>query len=230
MISLKLLIYLSIGTVMMMIPILMYTHWYKIQMWKSIPIAVLLTISGTVGTYILYYIENHWIGGTSFYGAVFLVPVLFLLVARLVKEKYSDLLDMCAPAECIMLVIMKIQCQISGCCAGKELFLLDGTTMVRFPSQIAELINALVIFLLLICLARKKHFRGGQYPLYMIVYGSSRFVLNFFRENNTVYAMGLPAGAFWSVWSVLLGGIALLIWYNRKKTSNMQTQKDDCCE
>lgn len=214
MISAKLILYVSIGTVAMLIPILLQSAWQKLRLWKSVLLAVILTVTGTIGTYILFFIENHWIGGTSFYGAVFFVPVAFLAVAKVLKESYPCVMDLCAPAECAMLVIMKIQCLLSGCCGGRILF---GET--RFPSQLAELLNALLIMVVLLLMARKKPGRGDLYPMYMVIYGCSRFVLNLLREKQDVFCMGLPAGNFWSVIAVACG-IAWLLYYRRKQANN----------
>ena len=205
----KLLIYLSIGTTVMLFPVLLQSRWQKLKLWKSLLLTPVLTAAGTVGTMILFFIENHWIGGTSFYGAVFFVPVVFLGVAKLLREPYRKIMDLCAPAECAMLVVMKIQCLISGCCHGRTLCELSSGTALRFPSQWAELINALVIMFVLLLLAKKKPCRGDLFPMYMVIYGCSRFVLNLLRADLSVFLIGLPAGNFWSVVSVLIGGIWL---------------------
>lgn len=210
MVSLKLLIYLSIGTLVMLLPILMQVKLYGIKVWKSIPIAIVLTISGTIGTYIWFYIENHWIGGTSFYGAVFVVPVIFIGVAKVLKLPYWKLLDISAPAECAMLMVMKIQCLISGCCSGMELFITEAGTKVFFPSQIMEFLNAFIIMVILLLLSRKGKHKDKIYPLYMIVYGVTRFILNIFRESKAVFLLGMTAGAMWSICSLMIGTILLL--------------------
>ena len=215
MISLTLIRYVSIGTIAMLLPVLLLSWWYRIKWYKSLLITFLLTISGTIGTYVLFYIENGWIGGTSFYGAVFLVPVLFIPVAKLVKLPYGTLMDLCAPAECIMLVIMKVQCVIYGCCGGRELSVAGN--VFRFPSQYAEMINAFVLMIVLMLLSRKRGNRGSIYPWYMAIYGVTRFVLNLLRQNNTPFALGLSAGCFWSVWSVIFGTAGLVLWYRKKK-------------
>lgn len=200
----------------MLVPILLQARWYNIPWWKGVVTAVLLTISGTIGTYLLFFVENHWIGGTSFYGAVFIVPVLFLLIFRLIRVPYGALTDLCAPAECIMLAIMKIQCLLGGCCGGKTICFSSGV-QIQFPSQIVELVNALAIFAILFWLSRKKQYRGSLYGWYMVLYGITRFVLNFLRADTSVFAMGLSAGAFWSVWAVLIGAGVLLVWHFRRK-------------
>ena len=50
-------------------------------------VTVWLTITGVFGTMVLAYIEMGTFGGTSFYGAVFLVPVL-MFPAMLMKLCY----------------------------------------------------------------------------------------------------------------------------------------------
>ena len=85
-------------------------------------ISVLLTVSGTLGTFIWYAIESGGFGGRSFYGAVFIVPLLFIPVAYLFRIPYAKLMDLCAPAECMMLVLMKALCLMEGCCGGRVLF------------------------------------------------------------------------------------------------------------
>lgn len=206
----------------MLIPILIQSSWYQIPWIKRFLLAVLLTVCGTVGTYLLFFVENGWIGGTSFYGAVFFVPVGFLLVAKALRISYYDALDLCAPAECIMLAIMKVQCLLSGCCAGRALCVNAQGITVVFPSQIAELINALMIFAVLMILAYRGSFRARLYSLYMLIYGISRFVLNLFRE--TAVENPFPIGNVWSVVSIVIGIVALIIL---KKYGKHNSHSDD---
>ena len=215
MISLNLIIYVSIGTAAMMLPILLQGHWYGIKWWKRVLFALGLTVSGTAGTYLLFFAENGWIGGTSFFGAVFFVPVIFAVASKLFCLRFGRLTDLSAPAECIMLAVMKVQCLLHGCCGGRTMCLANGTEFV-FPSQIVELVNALVIMLILLWMSRKENNRGKLYPLYMIIYGVSRFVLNLFRGGTTPFALGLPAGNVWSLVSIILGVLWLLMLSHRK--------------
>lgn len=210
MVSMKLLLYLSIGTIAMLIPIMIQVAWHEIKLWKSVPIAIALTIAGTAGTYLLFFVENHWVGGTSFYGAVFFVPIIFLMLSKLVRIPYGILIDMCAPAECAMLVIMKIQCFVSGCCSGKALYVNSMGETVYFPSQVIELIVAGLIGAILMILVYRKKNTGCIYSLYMIIYGASRLILNTFRADQTSFLLGMPPGHIWSILSVLLGSIWLI--------------------
>ena len=214
--SMKLILVLAIGTVLMWIPMLILSSQCGIKKWKTVPAAILLTIAGTVGTYIWYYIENQGIG-RSFYGAIFMVPVFFVPVAKILRVPYGSLLDLCAPAECVMLSIMKIQCLIDGCCGGVVLFVNADNVPVCFPSQMVEMGNAVLVFALLMILAYRKQNRAMIYPWYAVIYGISRLVLNQFRANTSPFFLGMAPGTLWSLCAIILGGGALICCRRLKK-------------
>lgn len=214
--STTVIIILFIGTLAMMVPMYIQARKYGIAKWKIIPLAFILTIIGTLGTYAWFFIENLHFGGRSFYGAVFIVPIVFLILPFVIKIPYGQLMDLCAPAECIMLSIMKVQCLVSGCCAGRILYNDELGEIVRFPSQAVELIAAYVIAIALLMMSHKPQHKGKIFPWYLILYGASRFVLNFLREEWQHYDGGLPPyGTIWSVLAVIIG-IVWIISYNKK--------------
>ena len=180
----KTIIALSVGTVAMLILMLIIGIRYRLKLWKCVPVALILTITGTIGTYIWFFVENSWFGGRSYYGAVFIVPIAFIAISRLMRIPYGEILDLCAPSECVMLAIMKYQCFIDGCCGGRVMFYTHEGTEVLFPSQIVELVNALVLMLVLMIMVFVPKFRGKIYPWYLVLYGTTRFILNWFRADN----------------------------------------------
>lgn len=194
----------------MLVPILVQGSWYQLKLWKRFVLAVLLTAAGTIGTYLLFFVENGKIGGISFYGAVFFVPIIFLLIAKILREPYKCLMDICAVAECAMLAIMKVQCVQNGCCSGK-IFTISDRVSILFPSQIAEMINGTILLVILLILSRNKKYQGSIYPLYMLLYGTTRFILNLFRADQSVFLIGLTAGSLWSLISVGIGFIWMLL-------------------
>lgn len=208
---------LMLGTGLMMIPVLIVSICYRIQWWKSIPLSICLTAIGTIGTYLLFYVENGEAGGISFYGAVFLIPAGFWLVSKVLCVSYGQALDCCAPAVCVMLALMKTQCLMTGCCGGKVLYINDLGKEVVFPSQIAELVNALVLMVILLFLVYKRNHVGRIYPIYMVTYGITRFVLNLFRANQSVFLLGMAPGNFWSIISIMIG-LAWLLFCRKKET------------
>ena len=224
--NLKTIIVLSIGTLAMLVLIAILMKRYKIDVWKSIPVSVMLTVTGTIGTYIWFFIEASWFGGRSYYGAVFIVPIVFYFVAKLMKIPHEELLDFCAPAECVMLAIMKYQCLVDGCCAGKVLRVLEDGTEVLFPSQIVELINAFAIMLILMTMGVLKKQHGKIYGWYLLIYGATRFALNLFRAESDPLLAGLPAGNLWSLIAVAIG-IFWVCGYKIKIAKKSKTEQTE---
>ena len=103
--------FLVIGTVMMFITLRFAAKAYDINpLWKILITAVALLGTGVLGAFSMFWIESGRWGGRSFYGAVFLVPVLMFPVSKVLKIRYGDMMDICAPAGCIMSAILKVKC------------------------------------------------------------------------------------------------------------------------
>lgn len=182
-----------------------------IAVWKMAIVALLILITGVSGSMILAYIELGEFGGTSFYGAVFLVPLL-MFPAVLLKISHKDILNLSAPAECAMLVVMRFDCIDKGCCFGRYLPGLG----FQFPSQISEMVVGVAIFFVLLRM-HKKDRRVQLYPWYMILYGVCRFILQGFRYGGTdPWVLGLSQGHFWSLISIAIGITWLLVSKARK--------------
>ncbi len=199
---------LAVGTIAMAVVMLLPCCWQVgIPTWKALFSAAVLTVLGVLGAKLMFLLESGFWAGTSFYGAVFFPPLLMVLLALLLRVPPLDLLDLCAPAECVMLAILKVQCAVNGCCGGMLLTITADGTYIRFPSQIVELFNALALMIVLLHFIHKGVWRGRIYPMYMLLYGITRFVLNLLRD-TTPFLLGLPAGNFWSLISIMIA----LIW------------------
>lgn len=203
---------ISLGAVAMFVSMVLRKKQFpQVALWKMIVLTVWLTITGVLGTMILAFIETGTFGGTSFYGAVLMVPVL-IMPAMLMKITYKDILNLCAPAECAMLLIMRFDCLDKGCCFGKYLPKLG----FQFPSQITEMIVALAVMIVLVRMHRKNS-QIQLYPWYMIMYGILRFCIQGLRYGGTnPWILGLSAGHFWSLVSITIGVIWLLLSKERK--------------
>lgn len=224
----KLPLFLAVGTALMALPIVWVGRLYKQPIWKLLIATVLLTLVGTAGTLLMAYIEQGSFGGLSYYGAVFLVPIAFAIVAFLLWMPYAKLLDLCAMGECMMLALMRVNCLISGCCAGRTLWTMKDGTVVRFPNQIAELVISLLLLALLIYWAYRQPQRcGSLYAWYMVLYGSIRFVLNFMREEWELWdpSKRFPMATIWSIIAVAIG-VTWLLCRNRRKAKMASAAED----
>ena len=212
-----LLIYLSVGTVLMILLALLRRDIYRVPVWKSIVSMLFLTVMGVLGTFILYFVENGSWGGQSYFGAVLFTPILLIPIAWTLKIPYRQFLDYCAPAECAMLAVAKINCAIVGCCYGRHLITLPSGKQLMFPSALIECVAAFILILILCRMEMYSKNRNCIYFWYMLFYGALRFILNSFRGGLVPYVWILPAGHFWALVSMVIGAVLLWIQYRSKK-------------
>lgn len=200
-----------------MLALILYTgiHYYEIPVWKLLITAVFLSISGILGTKFLNWIESGRWGGTSFFGCLFFAPIIMIPLARYLRVKVGELLDVCTPAGCIMLVILKVNCWVSGCCKGVALQTLSDGSVTRFPSQIIEGINGLIMLFLILHNMSKNRYRGILYPWAMVYYGTTRFLLNLLRDTKPLIWI-IPGGNLWGLVSIAIG-IATIFFYKKEK-------------
>lgn len=188
-------------------------RYLKTDAWKTAVLSVVLAGAGYGGAKLMYMIEaGGSTAGRSFFGALLFVPPLMVLAAWLLRMPPGDALDLCAPGECIMLALLKVKCIQDGCCYGRVLT-ADG---VRFPSQIVEMLHALLLCAVLLMMIRKGKNRGRVYAWYMILYGAGRFLLNLLRE-TAPFLWILSAGNFWSLVAMAVG--CAWLYLLKKKTA-----------
>lgn len=218
----RLILLIILGTILMTLVMLYCKKQYNISPIKCILASCLLTIAGVLSVMFMFFIENGKWGGLSFFGAVFFVPVFLYFFSDLLRIKYLDYLDIAAPSVCTMLAVMKINCMIAGCCGGKILYYDENNNPITFPSRLCEMITALIIGVVLIILIKKDKLKGKCYPLFMILYGITRFVLNIFRDTED-FIFGLGIGNMWAIISLIIGlcwlVIALLLPLKKQKNN-----------
>lgn len=190
------------------------------KIWKIFPLTVLLTVVELAGTMVLFYIENGYFGGMSYYGGILLMPLFCIGVAFLFRIPYSTLMDMCGAAAGGMLAVMRLQCVYFGCCNGITIQ-LSADKSFAFPSPIVELITVLILMVIVLIIGKNPKFKGKLYPIYLILYGVTRFALNWFRAGNSPFVLGLPHGNFWSIVAVLVACIWLVILAKLEKKKNI---------
>lgn len=208
--------FLGLGTLAMILVNMFRTHQLGISRIKLILMTLYLTVVGVIGTMIMYFIESggQW-GGQSYYGAVFFIPILFIPIAPIFLIRYSVAMDFCAISVTTMLTVMKLDCMKNGCCSGMALGVHDFGEIYYFPSALVESINSFVILVILFMLERKGIMKNKLYPSYMIIYGVTRFILNYFRYDQTKLIFNLTGGQFWSLCSIVLGAGAYFYISNR---------------
>ena len=154
---------------------------------------------------------------TAFLGAG-IMGILYCFKHKIPIWRIADAASLPAAAT---VVIGRIGCFLNGCCYGtvSDSFLavhfpFDRIGITRHPTQLYYSFGALCI-LLILYLIEKKVFQPFQrkiegailWPLFMILYGSLRFFVDFLRVGDRIY--GLRTGQIVG-FAVILGGMAWL--------------------
>ena len=197
-------LYILTGTVLMAGITFLFRKTYQLSVLKASLAPLCLTLAGVASVLLMFFIENGRFGGISFFGAVFFVPILLFPFALLLKIRYRSYLDVAAPCVCAMLTVMKFNCIRAGCCAGMILRHNEQGEPIRFPSQISEMILAALIAVILCVFIKTNLLTDRIYPMFMVLYGATRFVMNLLRETTEV-AFGLAIGNIWAILSFLIG-------------------------
>lgn len=145
------------------------------------------------------------------------VPLLTMALARLMRDDWRRMMDFMTPAFPLTQVVAKISCCFAGCCFGfpMEHGLWNPVFgMTLFPVQLLESLVALIVTCLCVLLARRTNYRadGRMYPAFLILFGSTRFFLEFLRVNIKVFWL-VSELALWALVMVIAGAV----WLARKK-------------
>ncbi|MCA1632743.1 MAG: prolipoprotein diacylglyceryl transferase [Acidobacteria bacterium] len=173
--------------------------------------------------------------GGVFYGGFLggLAAAVFLM--RRYGMPFWKTTDAFAPALALGQSIGRVGCFAAGCCWGKECALPWGVEFTErghevtgvptgvhlHPTQLYESGAALLIFLFLVWLHRRKRFDGQVLLSYAVLYGAARFTIEFFRDDPRGDILGLTSLTGLSTSQLIsllvgLGGLVLLVLRRRR--------------
>ncbi len=175
-----------------------------------------------------------WEGGATLYGGLILTVLLSYFFAAKRHLKFLQIADVISPSIALGIMFTRTGCFLSGCCYGKPtsmpwgVHFPDGCAADYYSRQMAESLSlssvnlhptqlyaslyGLIIFLLLLLFERHVNKRGGTFGAFLVLYGISRFALDFFRfyEENMRVFIGLTLNQLLSVGLLVLGVVLLL--------------------
>ena len=145
--------------------------------------------------------------GGVFYGGLLASAATAVLLVRRFRLPWWRTADAFAPAIALGQSIGRQGCFAAGCCWGKPTALPWGvrfserghevtgvpTGVALHPTQLYESAAALLIFLLLLWLHRRKRFDGQVVLAYGALYAGARFAIEFFRDDPRGDVFGLTS-------------------------------------
>ena len=185
---------------------------------KILDLSFFIIISAIVGSRLLYVVINYtyyldhplaffkiWEGGLVFYGGFILAFLTGLWYLKKQQLPFWEMGDLLAPSIAIGQVFGRLGCFAAGCCFGEKTDLPWAVTfshpdslapagVALHPTQLYEALAALVIFLILMLLKGRPSVPGYRILLYLFLYGSVRWGIEFFRGDYR----GTLIGGGWS--------------------------------
>ncbi|MBU0578279.1 prolipoprotein diacylglyceryl transferase [Patescibacteria group bacterium] len=146
-----------------------------------------------------YFIQNPakifavWDGGMSFHGGLILSIIVAYLFCRRQKISFLSVADIAVIPGALALVFTRLANFVNRELVGRviespkwEWLGVDfGDGLLRFPSQLFQSFNALLLFLILLLIFRRKPKKGVLLFSYLALYGLLRFVAEFWRAPDS---------------------------------------------
>lgn len=158
-----------------------------------------------------------------FHGGFIAALVVAVFYMRRQKLAVLPTMDIFGPGVALGQAIGRLGCFAAGCCWGRECDLPWG---VRFrsdfaapvpldktlhPVQLYESFANFLLFALLYKLSQRKHRPGQIIGLYLVIYSTVRFCVEFFRNHEQALVLGLSLTQWISLGLLGLGAVILLI-------------------
>ncbi|MDL5047150.1 prolipoprotein diacylglyceryl transferase [Oscillatoria amoena NRMC-F 0135] len=135
--------------------------------------------------------------GFVFYGSfLFAVPAMLWFFKRNKLPVYP-MLDIMAIVTCLVHLFGRVGCFMAGCCYGLPTASSFGVTFTNpacqakplntplYPTQLMEAGFILLVMIFLLWIRARKQFYGQLFLLYLMLYATGRFVLEYFRGDSS---------------------------------------------
>ena len=180
----------------------------------------------------LWMLLYFWIeSGFTYFGGQHIVcifvyaPLLAIPVAKMLKIGLKEMCFIIAPLFPLNHMVGHLGCFFAGCCRGYESvngqgFYHPAENIFYFPIQPIESAVALAIVIVLVLVAKKKNYYPDPifYPLMLVMFGSTRFVLEFFRDNDKIL-WGCSSLSFHALFMALVGAVAIIVIKTKKRNA-----------
>ncbi len=167
---------------------------------------------------------SYAVGGMVFYGGFLGGIGAIAIYCRFSKKlTFGDTLDVYAVCVPLFHFFGRIGCFLGGCCYGVESefgFYTDSNTLnpsingvTRFPVQLVEAGCNLLIFLVLLYLFKKCVLEKRLIFVYMLIYPTVRFILEFFRgDSYRGFLFGLSTSQVISIVLFCISAVYLTVY------------------
>ncbi len=178
--------------------------------------------------------------GGVFYGGLLGAVIAGFFLMKRYKLPWWRTADACAPGIALGNVLGRLGCFSAGCCWGKPTTKPWGvqftelgheitgvpTSVHLHPTQLYEAGAMLIVFLFLFWLHGRRRFTGQVILAYAAIYASTRFVIEFFRDDPRGDILGLTSLTGLStsqMIGIIVGVVSLIVMIMRWRSAQEAT-------
>ncbi len=212
-----------------------------LPVWTGVDLILWMLPSALIGAKLLFIVTN-WdefvmqpsptAGGWSFQGALLGALALALFLFRRRRLDAWRWLDTAAPSLALVAAVGRIGCLMAGCCYGSPTSLPWGVVFTKstvaplntplHPTQVYYLIANLAICVTLLARRRTAAFRGELILLFVLLYTTSRSIIDPFRGGvEKTYLWGtVTAYQIITITAIIVVALLYLRMRERNKTED----------
>jgi phosphatidylglycerol:prolipoprotein diacylglycerol transferase len=167
-------------------------------------------------------------GGNIFYGGL-LGGMLAAVIIFKKRPQYRYLLDFVTPAIPLFHFFGRVGCFFAGCCFGikssfgisfRHSIIEEANGVNRFPVQLLEALFNILLFFLLHYFLKKKIFENKLIYVYLVIYATGRFFLEFLR-GDAYRGIWLFLSTSQIISVLIVFTVIFWLLYKRKSTASM---------
>lgn len=205
-----------------------YGKKYDIKKGKALLVTVLSYVLIFAWAFVLAWVESlftDW-GHHNAVRIYIWMPALLFVLSKFMAIDWKKLCDFIAPSACIVYGIARLGCLFPGCCYGIPvewgawgIYSQEAQSIV-FPVQFCEAVTALALAGFAMYMNKRKKYVADSktYFIMLIPYGLSRFIWEFFADNEKVL-LNISSLALHALLMSVVGAAMLIILHRQEVTA-----------
>lgn len=204
-------IFFALGFVAILIYTFLICKKYDMSRAKGLLFSFIVYTGSVLVMFFLYWASTgfkHW-GGNNIVRVFIWIPVVAYPVCKLMKLDWIKCCEFLAPCAPMVQGISHYGCIFEGCCYGypmKNGIWNPALNDYTFPIQPIEACVAVVVVVIVLIRQKRLHYAadGRTYPIMLMLFGYSRFLLEFLRDNDKIF-LGISELALHAIVMALIG-------------------------
>ncbi len=201
---------------------------YNLSKKKALIFSVCVYVVSLFWMFFLYWAESgfkQW-GGNNIVRVFIWIPVAAYPFCKLMKIDWSQACDFLAPCPVLIQGVSHYGCLFEGCCHGyrwEHGIWNPSLKYNTFPIQPIEACTAVLIAIYILHRQKKLHYKsdGLTYPIMMMLFGYSRFFLEFLRDNDKLF-LGISGLA---IHALVMGLVGTAVYETVKSRSHIKRKR-----